>query len=69
MRLDFFDEDYADFLRDNARGIETATCLDCGRDCEVVYEDEGIGVTEAWGVNKNDVQICAASLCCGASVM
>jgi len=48
--------------------IETATCLDCGRECNIIYEDEGIGPNEFWGIPGNDVQICASSDCCGSEV-
>jgi len=64
--------EFVNYMMENEpedRGIrESATCLDCGRECDVVYEDEGLGVTEAWGVKENNVQICASSKCCGAAI-
>lgn len=41
-----------------------AICKTCGEPCRLVQVDFGIGVTEAWGVLANDVQLEIVSACC-----
>ena len=55
----------SDYFEPNPR---YGNCLMCGRDCEVIYEDDGIGVTEYGGSNEDDSVMCAVSNCCGVEV-
>ncbi len=48
--------------------FEDCLCPECGKISEVIWIDDGIGRTEAWGVVKNHVDIICVSRCCHAEV-
>jgi hypothetical protein len=41
-------------------------CSECGQEAEVIKVDNGIGVTEAWGVRSRHTDYCAETRCCNA---
>lgn len=43
-------------------------CSYCGHQCRPILVDFGVGVTEAWGVRHNDVDIQKVSECCEAPI-
>ena len=45
------------------------TCEECGKETYTKVIDEGIGVTEAWGVRKRDVRLVVVSSCCQAGAL
>ena len=46
----------------------TTYCGECGKECEVLWEDVGIGAYEYWGQKGRDVQIVPFSDCCEGEV-
>jgi hypothetical protein len=44
-------------------------CSECGKDCEAVVVDEGIGPYEFWGNRGVDVALEVYSDCCEATVI
>ena len=58
-----------EFEPDPSDTNQSGTCLECGRDCQIVYEDEGIGFTEFWGAGEVVAVMCASSDCCAAEVV
>ena len=44
-------------------------CSECGKPCEYVWEDVGIGAYEFWGMKGTDRRLCPFSRCCDAEVM
>ena len=43
-------------------------CTECGKECELVAEDEGIGAYEYWGAKGVDIRWVTYSKCCEAAV-
>jgi hypothetical protein len=41
-------------------------CSECGEECTPVEIDEGFGLTEAWGITRDDVRLVLVSDCCEA---
>lgn len=41
-------------------------CSDCGKECEVIWIDVGIGPFEFWGAKGVDRSFQCVSLCCEA---
>jgi len=47
---------------------ESPTCKVCGKNCDVVTVDNGIGPYEFWGQYGIDEKICLVSSCCEGEV-
>lgn len=41
-------------------------CSECGKECDVIEVDFGIGAYEYWGATGVDINICEVSNCCEA---
>ena len=43
-------------------------CVECGEECDVEWEDEGIGAYEYWGSKETHEAWVPSSVCCGSEV-